>query len=84
MALPTDYDKDKKTFNTEILDEVILKIFNLNPSIRILIKSTIPIGYIDKQKNLFHDIKIYFVPEFLREGSALEETKSIKDYSRNL
>lgn len=73
LALPTDYDKDKKTFNTEILDEVILKIFNLNPSIRILIKSTIPIGYIDKQKNLFHDIKIYFVPEFLREGSALED-----------
>tara|TARA_B100000925_G_scaffold287185_1_gene266071 strand:- start:457 stop:1308 length:852 start_codon:yes stop_codon:yes gene_type:complete len=40
------------------------------PSI-IVIKSTIPIGYVERFNKKYKKLKIYFSPEFLREGKAL-------------
>lgn len=70
IATPTNYDPESHYFNTDSVDEVLLKASRFNPTAIIIIKSTIPVGYtqglIDKgYKN------VIFVPEFLREGKAL-------------
>ena len=43
----------------------------MNTSSTIIIKSTLPVGYTELMNKKFKDLKIYFSPEFLREGRAL-------------
>ncbi len=70
IATPTDYDTKTKFFNTSSVDFVLKQVTFLNPRATVVIKSTIPVGYIDKQKSLGYK-NVMFVPEFLREGLAL-------------
>lgn len=72
IATPTNYDEDRRYFDTSIVDNVVAQVRALNETVTIVIKSTVPVGYtnslIDKgYKN------IVFVPEFLREGKALHD-----------
>lgn len=71
FALPTDYDSNKDTFNTDELLNTISKVLRINPKALLLIKSTIPIGYTKYLRDKFNTDNIIFSPEFLREGSAL-------------
>lgn len=71
IATPTDYDEKKKSFNTRTVDDTILKTMTINPNISIIIKSTIPIGYVNKIRKKYNKDNIYYSPEFLREGKAL-------------
>lgn len=73
LALPTDYDEKTKEFNTSILDEVIEFLLKENRNAFIVIKSTIPIGYITNIRKKFSTKRIIFSPEFLREGHALKD-----------
>lgn len=73
LALPTDLDKNNGTLNTCVLENVLKEICKMNFKGTIVIKSTIPIGFCDKMENLFPGIKIFFLPEFLREGHAYED-----------
>ena len=73
LALPTDYDEKTKEFNTSILDEVIEFLLKENRNAFIVIKSTIPIGYIANIRKKFTTKRIIFSPEFLREGHALKD-----------
>ena len=41
------------------------------PSVTIIVKSTIPVGFIDKMRAAYPFVHIIFSPEFLREGRAL-------------
>lgn len=73
IALPTNYDEITNYFNTSAIDEFLKNIsirLNFAESL-IVVKSTIPLGYIDKVKKLFESLNIIFSPEFLREGNAL-------------
>jgi UDPglucose 6-dehydrogenase len=71
VCTPTDYDPDTNYFNTESVEAVVSEVVAVEPKANIIIKSTIPIGFIDKLQNLHSKKSIIFSPEFLREGSAL-------------
>ena len=71
ISTPTNYDPLKNTFDTSSIDSILLKLNKLKCNASIIIKSTLPIGYTDSANQKFKNLKIYFSPEFLREGKAL-------------
>ncbi len=74
IATPTNYDIDTNKFNTSSIEQSLENIQNSKSNSTVIIRSTVPVGYVNKIKSKFPDLEIIFVPEFLREGRALKDS----------
>lgn len=74
IALPTDFDDSLKKFNTQLIEEYIEKIVKFNTNAKIIIKSTVWIGFTDYINKKLKTDCVMFSPEFLREGSSLYDS----------
>lgn len=73
VATPTNYDTRTNSFDTSTVEAVIRQVLAESRSAAIVVKSTIPVGFIDRIRNELNTDQVFFSPEFLREGRALHD-----------
>jgi UDPglucose 6-dehydrogenase len=73
ICTPTNFDRSTQYFDTSSVDACIAQSLALNPQCIVIVKSTIPVGYVDKMNKKFKTNQIVFCPEFLQEGTALRD-----------
>lgn len=71
ISTPTNYDDEKNFFDTSSVEDIIEKVISMGIDTTMVIKSTIPVGYVESVKAKYGIDNIMFSPEFLREGKAL-------------
>jgi UDPglucose 6-dehydrogenase len=73
ICTPTNFDEKNNSFDTSSINSVIDDISKTKFKGTIIIRSTIPIGFTKEVQRKYDSLNIAFFPEFLREGSALED-----------
>ncbi|AUJ63187.1 UDP-glucose 6-dehydrogenase [Aestuarium zhoushanense] len=71
VATPTNYDPQNNYFDTSSVEGVIRAVIAQNPRATIVVKSTIPVGFVERVREELNTDQVIFSPEFLREGRAL-------------
>ena len=72
IATPTNYDVEQNHFDTSSIDAVLQLVEKVNPTATVVIKSTVPVGYLESLRLSWPKLpNLIFSPEFLREGRAL-------------
>ena len=71
ISTPTNYDDEKNYFDTSSVEDIIQKVISMKINTTMVVKSTIPVGFIKSMKEKYNIDNIMFSPEFLREGRAL-------------
>ena len=71
VSTSTNYDEKKNFFDTSSVEAVIAQVIESEPTACIVVKSTIPVGFMDDVRQRLKTDAVIFSPEFLREGKAL-------------
>ena len=72
ISTPTNYNEETHFFDTSSVEDIIKKVISMkDPNMVMVVKSTIPVGFINSMKEKYNIDNIFFSPEFLREGLAL-------------
>jgi len=71
ISTPTNYDDELNYFDTSSVEDIIEKVKSLGIDTTMVVKSTVPVGFIEQVKEKYGIDNIMFSPEFLREGKAL-------------
>jgi UDPglucose 6-dehydrogenase len=72
ICVPTPSSEDGSC-NTDIVESVLVELSEVNYDGSVCIKSTIVPGTTQKFRQQFNNLNISFVPEFLREKTAVED-----------
>ena len=73
VSTPTNYDEKTNFFDTSSVEAVIAQVIDSEPKACIVVKSTIPVGFIEDVRERLKTDAVIFSPEFLREGKALHD-----------
>jgi len=73
VATPTNYDPELNYFDVRSVEACIGQARATAPDADIVVRSTIPVGFVEKARRKFNSERIFFAPEFLREGKALHD-----------
>ena len=71
VSTPTNYDEKTNFFDTSSVEVVIAEVIESEPTACIVVKSTIPVGFMEDVRERLKTDAVIFSPEFLREGKAL-------------
>ena len=78
IAIAANYNDEIDKIDTSSIDKLISDILALNNKCKIVVKSTVYVGFIDDMCAKYDTNQIYFSPEFLREGKAYIDCKNSK------
>lgn len=73
VCTPTDFDEKRNSFDTSTVETVIAQVTKYEPNACIVVKSTVPVGFINDVRKRLETDAVIFSPEFLREGQALHD-----------